>query len=144
MRGAGPSPCPIDHTRYTCQLILDQFWFALWVQKSCKKNLCNSTCESMGNNGSSWDFRCLNQTQRDTVAKQPQGDCSEQWSQYKECRLSLPTALVWRSGQNRTSKNTSGWLIGSGSIIHSKYITCDQQKDLGEQRARSPNSLTPS
>lgn len=63
MRGAGPSPCPTDHTSFMCQLVLYQFSFALWAQNGCKKNLCNGTCESRGSNGSSWDFRCLNQTQ---------------------------------------------------------------------------------
>lgn len=129
----------MDHTSYTCQLVLYPFSFALRVQNGCKKNLCNGPWESKGSNCSSWDFRCLNQTQRDTAAKHSLRETVEDnGAKHKEHGLSLPIALMWRFGQNRISKNASRWLIGSDCIICSKYITCDQWRDLGERGARIP------
>lgn len=112
MRGAGPSPCPIDHTSYTCQLILYQFSFALWVQNSCKKNLCNSTCDSMGNHGSSWDFRCLKQTQRETVAKQPQETAQNNETVQGMQALSAPSPAlkVWAKQNFKEHFRMAYWL----------------------------------
>lgn len=95
--------------------------------------------ESKGSKCSSWDFRCLNQTQRYTAAKHSLRETAEDnGAKYKERGLSLPIALIQRFGQNRISKNASRWLIGSECIIRSKYISCDQWRDLREWGARIP------
>lgn len=77
-------------------------------------------------------------TERYSGKTQPTETAEDNGAKYKEYGLSLPIALIWRFGQNRISKNDSGWLIGSECIIHSKYITCDLQRDLREWGARIP------
>lgn len=133
MRGAGPSPCPIDHTSYMCQLILYQFSFALWVQNSCKKNLCNSMCKSIGNHGSSWDFRCLNQTQRDTVAKQPQETAQNNGASTRNAGFICPQPRSESLGKTELQRTLQDGLLALGPSFTANSSPVISKKSLGSK-----------
>lgn len=144
MRGAGPSPCPIDHTSYTSVGFITIFIFSI-VQNSCRKNLCNSTCESMGNCGS--NFRCLNHTQGETVAKQPQETAQNNGASTRKAGLVChsPALKVWAKQNFKEHFRMAYWpWLHHSQQIHHLWSAKRARGAKGQESQLTHTTIKPS